>query len=123
MSDTAVPPAGGSGIWVLDDLSEQTDLQEDNEKITKVRQHFTVQIQTQILADAFPSRGDIAKRLERISFRVGSKTCAKDAPPGCKFICVADSLTPIEHPGDYCVRRQTWEVFGKFLDAPPEWNK
>lgn len=111
----------GSGI--LEELSEQLDIQEDDSKVTKVRQHFTIQIRDQILCNAIPSRGDIGKRLQSIAYSVGSMNAKKDAPPGCMFICVADSITPIEHPGEYCIRRTTWESFGKFLDAPAQWNQ
>ncbi|MEI7672695.1 MAG: hypothetical protein WCK00_11345 [Deltaproteobacteria bacterium] len=110
-------------IWVLDDLSEQIDIQEDNDQITKVRQHFTIQIRTQIKCSDIPSRGDIGKRMASITYTVGSLTATKEAPTGCMFLCVADGFTPLEHPGDYCVRRQTWESFGKFITAPAEWNK
>lgn len=109
--------------WILEDLTEQIDIQEDDSKITKVRQHFTIQIRTQMLCNAIPSRGDIGKRLQSISYSVGSMTAKKDAPAGCMFLCVSDGFTPIEHPGEYCIRRQTWESYGKFIDAPTSWNQ
>lgn len=109
--------------WLLDDSSDQLDIQEDNDQVTKVRQHFTVQIQTQMKCSDVPTRSDIGKRFSTIMYWMGGLSAKKDAPDGCKFICVADGFAPIEHPGDYGIRRQTWEVFGKFVNAPPEWNK
>ena len=109
--------------WILEDLTEQIDIQENDSQITKVRQHFTIQIRTLILCSAIPSRGDIGKRQASIPYTVGSLNAKKDAPTSCMFICVSDGFTPVEHPGDYCIRRQTWESFGKFIDAPASWNQ
>lgn len=109
--------------WILEDLAEQLDVQEDDSKITKIRQHFVIQIKTSVLSNTIPKIGDIGKSMASIAYTVGSMNSTKDAPTGCKFICVADGWTPIENPGDYCYRRQTWESFGKFIDAPASWNQ
>ena len=116
-------PVPQADKWFLDDLTEQLDIQEDDSKITKIRQHFTIQIHQSVIASAVPVQLSIGQRKASISYSVGALTRTKNPPAVCKFICVSDGISPVEHPGEYCIRRQTWEVFGKFIDAPAEWNQ
>ena len=109
--------------WLLDDLAENIDIQEDNEKVTQIRQHFTIQIHTQIKCSDVPAVGHIGKTTAVVPYSVGSLKAKKNAPAGCSFLCVADGITPLEHPGDYCVRKLVLESFGKFFLAPLKWNK
>lgn len=110
-------------IWILDDLAETVDVQEDDNGITKVRDHIVIQIHARELANSVPSRLNIRRTMSAITYQVGSMWRTNNPAGTGKFICVGDGLAPIEHPGDYVTRRQTWEYFGPWEDAPPEWNQ
>lgn len=113
----------GGNEWILDDLSENIDLQEDEKKVTQIRQHFTIQIRTQILCSAIPATGHIGKHCYSVPYRIGSLRAVKNAPANCVFLCVGDSITPLEHPGDYAIRRLVLESYGQFFLAPTQWNQ
>jgi hypothetical protein len=107
---------------ILDDLLEALDIQEDNNGITKVREHFTIQIHKIVPASTIPSTGNIGVTKKSIPYSVGGVSKVKDPPVGGGvFLCVADGVTPLEHPGDMCIRRQTWESFGALVDPPAGW--
>jgi hypothetical protein len=111
------------GTWFLDDLSEQIDIKEDDSKVTKVRRHLVIQIHMYLTANMPPSTLAIMETKSAVTYHVGSISRSNNPYGTGKFICVADGLTPHGHPSDYIIRRQTWEYFGKWEDAPSEWNQ
>ena len=110
---------------ILDDLSENLDVKEDDNKVTHIREHYVIQVHKIVPASSIPANGKIGKVQTCIPYSVGGVNMVKNPPVegGNKFLCVADSVTPLEHPGDMCIRRQTWECFGGFIPAPEWWNK
>jgi hypothetical protein len=107
---------------ILDDLLEALDIQEDDNGVTKIREHYTIQVHKIVPASSIPANGKIGVKQAAIPYSVGGVNMVKNPPAGCRFLCVADGVTPLEHPGDMCIRRQTWEAFGKFVTPPAEWN-
>lgn len=109
--------------WMLDDLDESIDVQEDDDQVTQVRDHIVIKIHEQILASTIPSRLDIRQVKSSITYYVGATSKTNNPAGSGKFICVADGVTPKENPGEYAIRRQTWEYFGPWGAAPAEWNQ
>jgi hypothetical protein len=119
MSDTQ----SSASFWFLDCLTEALDLRTDaNDKVVEIRQHFTVQRHAQGPVENVPALLSIGQRLTSVDYQLGGISKAKDATGGGKFICVEDGLSPVGHPGNMVVRRQTWEFFGKYIAAPTEWD-
>jgi hypothetical protein len=111
------------GTWILDDLSESMDIKEDDSKVTKVRKHIVIAIHCQLLASTPPNTLSIGEERMSITYHVGGYSRSNNPRGSGKFICVGDGLTPIAHPGDYVYRRQTWEFFGPWENAPAGWNQ
>lgn len=110
-------------IWILEDLTENVDIQEDDYGVTKVRDHIVIQIKSRILAMNAPRRLAIKTVKAAVSYQVGGSHRINNPAGTGKFICVCDGLAPVEHPLEYLDRRQTWEYFGPWVDPPAEWNQ
>ena len=109
--------------WMLDDLQETVDVQEDDNEVTKVRKHIVIQIHEQVESANVPNTLDIGATRSTITYNVGSTTRTNNPKGSGKFICVGDGISPIEHPATMVFRRQTWEYFGPWETAPADWNK
>jgi len=112
-----------TGTWILDDLSESMDIKEDDSKVTKTRRHVVITIHSQVLASNPPNTLATGDERASITYNVGGLSRSNNPRGEGKFICVGDGLTPIAHPGDYVYRRQTWEWFGPWENAPTGWNQ
>lgn len=124
MSDV---PATTAPESYLDDMSELMDIREDDAgKIIEIREHYIIQIHKMIRAEDIPDNLEIGVKLDKIPYSVGGINKVKNPPIGVdgkvyRFLCVQDGITPIEHPGDMCIRRQTWESFGDFRTPVAGW--
>ena len=109
--------------WMLDDLQETVDVQEDETGVTQVRNHVVIQIHQQVDASTIFSTLDIMKVKAAITYNVGNIIKMNNPQGAGKFICVGDAIAPKEHPMSLVIRRQTWEYFGPWVAAPAEWNQ
>jgi hypothetical protein len=108
--------------WMLDDLQETLDIQEDETSVTQIRKHIVIQIHDQVEASAVPSSLAIGDTRSSITYNVGGTTRTNNPKGSGKFYCVGDGISPLEHPSTIVVRRQTWEYFGPWQTAPADWN-
>lgn len=108
--------------WMLDDLDESIDVQEDDDQVFQVRDHIVIKIHRQMPSSEIPSRLSIGDVKSSITYSVGGTSKTNNPAGTGKFICVGDGVTPKENPGDFAIRRQTWEYYGPWKAAPAEWN-
>jgi len=108
--------------WMLDDLDESIDIQEDDDGITQIREHIVIKIHRRMHASEIPSRLSILATQSTVTYHVGAISKTNNPAGSGKFTCVADGVTPEAHPGEFVFRRQTWEFFDLWQTAPPEFQ-
>lgn len=112
------------GTWILDDMAAQVDIRENEQKVTEVRDHVTLQIHQQMKGSDAPETFAMRAVSKSITWTVGGvKKTVRVTGANSGYICVGDGISPIAHPGDYIIRRQTWEWIGPWEKAPSEWNQ
>lgn len=108
--------------WVLDDLQETLDPQEDENGVVKVRKHVTITIHQRVLASVPPTSGNLGETRAAITYQVGGLWRTNNPSGSGRFKCIGFGISPVEHPGDYVDWRETWDYIGPWEDAPAEWG-
>ena len=109
--------------WVLEDFSDNIDIRDTDAGI-QIRSHQVVAMTSRIKWSNFPS--EVGKETSLLTLYVGDVRVWKGiigfTATTPKFVCTADGASPVEHPTDYVDRRQVWESYGKWIQAPASWG-
>jgi len=107
--------------WILEDFSDNLDIRDTDIGI-QIRHHKVVARHQQILANNIPSAVGNSSTL--VDCKVGNRILliGTIGLGSNQYICVADGMSPEEAPLDYVFRRQIWEIFTEWQDAPAGWN-
>ena len=118
--------------WQLEDYNDALDTREilkddgtDDVDHVEVRHHWVFARYRKEHAAGLITDSDVAKTTNVIDYNVGDvrkqKTMiGRSGSP--KYICVSDGRSPEANPGNYVVRRQVWEFYSAWEDAPAGWN-
>ncbi len=111
--------------WQLDNYSDNIDTSEIGGAI-QYRHHWLFSRYDKIHAsEAFDS--EVGQTTSQIDYWVGDqqkmKTMVGQAG-SAKYVCIEDGISPEQpgSPGNYVIRRQTYEYYSAWDDVPTEWG-
>lgn len=117
--------------WQLEDFQDALETSEVEGKI-QIREHFVFARRKKVPATE-SWREQVGESTRQLDYYIGAVSKKKryvrrigGTPPTSDplYICVLDGIAPEQpdSPGDYIVRRQVWEYYGKWEDAPDGWG-
>jgi len=112
--------------WKLENLDTTPDINDvysnDVYSKTQLRKHYIFTRHILVNADNYTFVSSAGSSTSLLAAYIGDAIFQLLLMGGAKWICTYDGLAPQDDYRVFAYRKQTWEYYGPWTDAPAGWN-